>query len=336
MSNIKPVQTGTKTCRIKGARSGVILPRLSLGLWQNFGGVDPIEKSRDIIRTAFDLGITHFDLANNYGPPHGAAEETFGSVLNKDLAGYRDELFISSKAGYGMWAGPYGKGGSRKYLLASCDQSLHRLGVEYLDVFYSHLPDPDTPLEETMMALDHIVRSGRALYIGLSNYSPQETEAAIRILKELGTPMLMHQPRYSLFDRTIEQGLTALAQREGFGLTVFSPLAQGMLTNKYLSGIPEGSRAARPEIMHLNAHQLSQEKLSIVHKLNNMAENRGQTLAQMAIAWVLNNDAVTSAIIGASSVDQLKSSVHALHCASLPKLNSIRLTALSIKPATCN
>lgn len=290
-------------------RSGVRLPRISLGLWQNFGAADPFPTGREIVRRAFDLGVTHFDLANNYGPPPGSAEEAFGRILRKDLRPYRDELIISTKAGYEMWPGPYGEWGSRKYLLASLDQSLARMRLDYVDIFYSHRPDPDTPLEETMGALDRAVRSGRALYAGLSNYSPEATQRAAAILRELGTPCLIHQPKYSLFERGIEQGLTETLTEEGIGCIVFSPLAQGQLTDRYLQGVPDDSRAARERF--LKSAQLA-EKLPKVRLLNGLALRRGQTLAQMALAWVLRLPAVTSALIGASSVAQLEANLRAL------------------------
>lgn len=292
--------------------SGLRLPALSLGLWQNFGGVDSLDNAKAMIHRAFDLGITHFDLANNYGPPYGSSETTFGQVLGQGLGHYRDELIISSKAGYDMWAGPYGIGGSRKYLIASCDQSLKRTGLEYFDIFYSHCPDPDTPLEETMGALDTIVRSGRALYAGISNYSAEQTRQAIAILKDLGTPLLIHQPRYNMFDRWIEEGLTEVLDAEGVGAIVFSPLDQGLLTDKYLKGIPEGSRAARAEQIYLGEQDISEDKLAKVRALNDIAQARGQSLAQMALAWVLNQKVVTSALIGASRVAQIEDSVAAL------------------------
>jgi L-glyceraldehyde 3-phosphate reductase len=293
-------------------KSGLRLPRMSLGLWQNFGAVDSLSNATAMIQRAFDLGITHFDLANNYGPNFGSAETTFGTVFKQHLAPYRDELIISSKAGYDMWPGPYGIGGSRKYLVASCDQSLKRTGLEYFDIFYSHCMDPETPIEETMQALDYIVRSGRALYVGISNYSPEKTKQAVDILNALGTPLLIHQPRYNLFDRWIEDGLTDVLKQEGVGSIVFSPLAQGVLTNKYLNGIPEGSRAARSEQIYLGNKDITPEKLTKVQALNTIAQARGQSLAQLALAWVLNNDAVTSTIIGASRVAQIEDSVAAL------------------------
>ncbi|MDO3386613.1 L-glyceraldehyde 3-phosphate reductase [Gilvimarinus sp. SDUM040013] len=294
-------------------KSGLRLPRLSLGLWQNFGAVDSLANARAMVHRAFDLGITHFDLANNYGPNYGSAESTFGQIMAEGFDHYRDEMIISSKAGYDMWPGPYGIGGSRKYLVASCDQSLKRCGVEYFDIFYSHCFDPETPLEETMMALDYIVRSGRALYAGISSYSPEQTREAAAILKDLGTPLLIHQPRYNMMDRWIEDGLTDVLDDEGVGAIVFSPLNQGILTNKYLGGIPENSRASRGEQIYLNESDLSDEVIAKVNALNNIAEQRGQTLAQLAIAWVLNNKTVTSAIIGASRVEQINDSVAALN-----------------------
>ncbi|NQZ59385.1 MAG: aldo/keto reductase [Lentisphaeraceae bacterium] len=293
-------------------KSGLRLPLLSLGLWQNFGESDSLSSAKSLIHHAFDSGITHFDLANNYGPPYGAAELTFGRVMEQGLTKYRDELLISSKAGYDMWPGPYGVGGSRKYLIASCEQSLKRTGLEYFDIFYSHKPDPDTPLEETMLALDHLVRSGKALYIGLSNYGPHETKQAISILKILGTPLLIHQPRYNMFDRWIEDGLTELLDEAGGGSIVFSPLSQGLLTDKYLHGIPVNSRAAKQHQVHLNANSIGDDKINKFKLLNNIAQERGQTLAQMAIAWVLNNKTVTSALIVASKVSQIDNCVGAL------------------------
>ncbi len=309
-------------------RSGLQLPRLSLGLWQNFGGVDSLANARAMIHRAFDLGITHFDLANNYGPPFGSAETTFGEVLRQGLGHYRDELIISSKAGYDMWPGPYGIGGSRKYLIASCDQSLKRTGLEYFDIFYSHCPDPDTPLEETMGALDTIVRSGRALYAGISNYSAEQTRQAIAILKDLGTPLLIHQPRYNLFDRWIEDGLTDVLDNEGVGAIVFSPLDQGLLTDKYLKGIPEGSRAARAEQIYLGEKDISDAKLARVRALNEIARARGQSLAQMALAWVLHQKVVTSALIGASRVAQIEDSVQALDKLDFSEAELARIEAI--------
>jgi len=278
-------------------RSGLKLPRLSLGWWYNFGGVDTFENARALARYAFDHGITHFDLANNYGPPPGSAEETLGKLLREDFAPYRDELVISTKAGWGMWPGPYGDFGSRKYLIASLDQSLKRMGLDYVDIFYHHRPDPETPLEETMGALDYIVRSGRALYVGISSYSAEQTRAAAQILRSLGTPLLIHQPRYNLFDREIEHGLLAVLEQEGIGCIVFSPLAQGLLTDRYLNGIPQGARASRTERVWLTKEDV-ERSLPKVLKLNEIARRRGQTLAQMALAWVLRLPQITSALIG--------------------------------------
>ncbi|MBN1877072.1 MAG: L-glyceraldehyde 3-phosphate reductase [Anaerolineae bacterium] len=293
-------------------RSGLKLPGISLGLWHNFGGVTVYENARAMVRRAFDLGVTHFDLANNYGPPPGAAEETFGKILHQDLFSYRDELIISTKAGYGMWPGPYGEWGSRKYLLASLDQSLKRMGLDYVDIFYSHRFDPDTPLEETMGALDTAVRSGRALYAGISNYSPEQTREAARILRELGTPCLIHQPSYSMFNRWIEDGLLNVLNEAGIGCICFSPLAQGLLTNRYLGDeIPGDSRAASPSIF-LRPQHITEEKLAKVRALNEVAQERGQTMAQLALAWVLRHEGVTSALIGASKVSQIEDSAGAL------------------------
>src|SRR5580692_10307054 len=290
-------------------RSGVRLPEISLGLWQNFGDGKPIENQRAIIRRAFDLGVTHFDLANNYGPPYGSAEINFGRVMREDLHPYRDELIISTKAGYDMWPGPYGEWGSRKYLLASLDQSLHRMGLDYVDIFYSHRFDPDTPLEETMGALNTAVRSGRALYAGISSYSAERTAEAIAILRRLGTPLLIHQPSYSMLNRWIEGGLLDVLGREGVGCIAFSPLAQGVLTGKYLNGVPAGSRASQDG--SLSSDQLTSATLAHVRALNEIARSRGQTLAQMALSWVLRDQRVTSALIGASSVAQLEENLGA-------------------------
>ena len=291
-------------------RSGLKLPAVSLGLWNNFGDDRPIETCRTILRRAFDLGITHFDLANNYGPPPGSAELTFGRILREDLAAHRDELVVSTKAGYDMWPGPYGEWGSRKYLLASLDQSLTRMGLEYVDIFYSHRLDPDTPLEETLGALDTAVRQGKALYAGISSYSGERTVEAVRILRELGTPLLIHQPSYSLLNRWIERDLLDVLDDEGVGCIAFSPLGQGMLTDKYLDGIPESSRAAQDTF--LKREYLSEENLARVRALNEIAARRGQSLAQMAIAWTLRDPRVTSALVGASSVEQLQDSLGAL------------------------
>lgn len=289
-------------------RSGLRLPAISLGLWHNFGGVDRLEASRAMLRRAFDLGITHFDLANNYGPPPGSAEETFGQIMAQDLRPWRDEMIISTKAGYYMWPGPYGEWGSRKYLISSLDQSLRRMRLDYVDIFYHHRPDPDTPLEETMGALDQIVRSGKALYVGISNYRPAETRRAAQILRELGTPCLIHQPSYSMFNRWIEDGLIEVLGDEGIGGIVFSPLAQGLLTDKYLGGIPEGSRASKAHGF-LRPEHVTDEKLAKVAQLNTLAQARGQTLAQLALAWVLRHAAVTSALIGASRPEQIDDAV---------------------------
>jgi L-glyceraldehyde 3-phosphate reductase len=291
-------------------RSGIDLPAISLGLWQNFGDDRPLANSRAIVRRAFDLGITHFDLANNYGPPYGSAEINFGRILAEDLRPYRDELILSTKAGYDMWPGPYGEGGSRKYLLASLDQSLQRMGLDHVDIFYSHRLDPDTPLAETMGALDSAVRQGKARYVGISSYSAQRTEEALRLLRDLGTPLLIHQPSYSMLNRWIEHGLLDVLGREGVGCIVFSPLAQGMLTDKYLNGIPADSRVVRGN--YLPKDMISDENLARIRELNAIADRRGQTLAQLALAWALRDDRVTSALIGASSVAQLEQNVAAL------------------------
>jgi L-glyceraldehyde 3-phosphate reductase len=291
-------------------RSGLKLPAISLGLWQNFGGDVPFERQRAIIRRAFDLGITHIDLANNYGPPYGSAEENFGRILATDLAGHRDELVISTKAGYDMWPGPYGEWGSRKYLLASLDQSLKRMGLEYVDIFYSHRFDPLTPLEETMGALDAALRQGKALYAGISSYSAQRTREAAAILRRLGTRVLIHQPSYSMLNRWIEPELLHVLKEEGVGCIVFSPLAQGLLTDRYLDGVPAGSRASHPG--SLSTEMLTEETLAKIRALNQIAVRRGQSLAQMAIAWTLRKPVVTSALVGASSVAQLEQNVAAL------------------------
>ncbi|MEH7074904.1 L-glyceraldehyde 3-phosphate reductase [Neobacillus drentensis] len=292
----------------RSGRSGLLLPAVSLGLWHNFGGVDTYENGRVMLRRAFDLGITHFDLANNYGPPPGSAEEMFGRILKTDFAPYRDEMIISTKAGYTMWPGPYGDWGSRKYLVSSLDQSLKRMGLDYVDIFYSHRPDPNTPIEETMAALDSIVRQGKALYVGISNYSAEQTAAAIKILNQLGTPLLIHQPKYSMFNRWIEDGLQDVLQENGVGSIAFSPLAQGLLTNKYLTGIPADSRAARPTGF-LREEHVTAEVVERVQKLNKMAAERGQSLSQMALAWVLRGGKVTSVLIGASKVSQIEENV---------------------------
>ncbi|MFS1514428.1 L-glyceraldehyde 3-phosphate reductase [Chengkuizengella sp. SCS-71B] len=294
-------------------RSGLKLPVISLGLWHNFGGVDTFENSKSMLLSAFDLGITHFDLANNYGPPPGSAEETLGLVLKSDLASYRDELIISTKAGYGMWEGPYGEWGSKKYLISSLDQSLKRMGLEYVDIFYSHRFDPNTPLEETMGALDQVVRQGKALYVGISNYGPEETKEAIRILNELRTPLLIHQPNYSMFNRWVEDGLQEVLEEAGVGSIAFGPLAQGMLTNRYLEGIPTDSRAAREESIFLNKGDVTKEKINKVQQLNEIASNRGQSLAQMSLAWVLRGGRITTALIGASKVSQIEENVKTIN-----------------------
>ena len=291
-------------------RSGLELPGVSLGLWQNFGHERPLETSRAIVRRAFDLGVTHFDLANNYGPPYGSAEENFGAILRTDLAPYRDELIISTKAGYDMWPGPYGDRGSRKYLLASLDQSLGRMGLDYVDIFYSHRSDPDTPLEETLGALDTAVRQGKALYAGISSYSADRTREAAEILRRLGTALLIHQPSYSMLNRWIEPDLLDVLGDEGVGCIVFSPLAQGVLTDKYLDGIPEGSRASRDG--SLSPTSITEQTVAKVRALNEIAKRRGQSLAQLALAWVLRDERVTSALVGASSVEQLEANVGAL------------------------
>jgi L-glyceraldehyde 3-phosphate reductase len=292
-------------------RSGIKLPEMSLGLWQNFGEERPLEHSRAILRRAFDLGITHFDLANNYGPPYGSAERIFGEVMARDLRPFRDELIVSTKAGYDMWPGPYGDWGSRKYLLASLDQSLGRMGLEYVDIFYSHRADPDTPLAETMGALDTAVRQGKALYAGISSYSPERTREAAQIMRDLGTPLLIHQPSYSLLNRWIEPDLLATLEDEGMGCIVFSPLAQGLLTTKYLGGVPEDSRAAQDG--SFSRELLTDETLTHVRALNEIASDRGQSLAQMALAWTLRDPRVTSTLIGASSIKQLEENVAALN-----------------------
>ena len=292
-------------------KSGIMLPAVSLGLWHNFGHVDVMENFRKILHLAFDSGITHFDLANNYGPPPGSAETNFGKLLKEDFSGYRDELIISTKAGYHMWEGPYGEWGSKKYLVSSLDQSLKRMGLDYVDIFYHHRPDPDTPLEETMGALDLIVRQGKALYVGISNYQKEEADEAIKILKRLGTPCLIHQPKYSMFERWVEGGLLDVLEADGVGCIPFSPLAQGMLTNKYLHGIPEDSRAAK-STGFLQASQITPERLEEIKQLNELALQRGQTLAQMALSWILKDPRITSVLIGASKPEQLADSLKCL------------------------
>lgn len=291
--------------------SGVMLPAVSLGLWHNFGHVDVLENCRQILHLAFDSGITHFDLANNYGPPAGSAEENFGRILKEDFNSYRDEMIISTKAGYYMWPGPYGEWGSKKYLVSSLDQSLKRMGLEYVDIFYSHRPDPNTPMEETMGALDLIVRQGKALYAGISSYSKEETARAVAILKRLGTPCLIHQPKYSMLDRWVEGGLMEVLQQEGIGCIPFSPLAQGLLTNKYLHGIPEDSRVAKPHGF-LKENHLDEATLGKIRQLNNLAQHRGQTLAQMALSWILKDNRITTVLVGASKPEQLSDSLECL------------------------
>ncbi len=291
-------------------KSGLRLPAISLGLWHNFGGADVFENSRAMLRRAFDLGITHFDLANNYGPPPGSAESNFSDILRLDFKPYRDELILSTKAGWDMWPGPYGDWGSRKYLLASLDQSLKRMGVEYVDIFYSHRPDPETPVEETMSALDQAVRSGKALYAGISSYNPAQTAAAVKILRELGTPCLIHQPKYSIFERWIEDGLLDVLGNEGIGAIAFTPLAQGLLTNRYLQGIPADSRASKA--VFLKTSDITESRLAQIRALNELAARREQSLAQMALAWVLRDERMTSALIGASRVEQIEQNVAAL------------------------
>ncbi|WP_026956973.1 L-glyceraldehyde 3-phosphate reductase [Algoriphagus vanfongensis] len=291
-------------------KSGLLLPEISLGLWHNFGHNADFTLGRSILRRAFDLGISHFDLANNYGPPFGSAEENFGRILKKDFLPYRDELIISSKAGWDMWPGPYGNWGSKKYLVASCDQSLKRMGLDYVDIFYHHRPDPETPLEETMATLDLLVRQGKALYVGISQYSAEDTARAYQILKEMGTPLLIHQPRYSMLDRWVENGLLDVLGDKGVGSIAFSPLEQGMLTDKYLKGIPEDSRAAK-DGRYLKPDQIGGEKLEMIRQLNEVAKERGQTLAQMAIAWLLKDDRITSVLVGVSKPEQLDDNVKA-------------------------
>jgi len=298
--------------------SGIQLPSISLGLWHNFGFTDNFQNAIQVIHKAFDMGITHFDLANNYGPPAGSAEENFGKILSQGLKSYRDELIISSKAGYYMWPGPYGEWGSRKNLIASCDQSLKRMGIEYVDIFYSHRYDPNTPLEETMEALNQLVRQGKALYAGISNYSPENTLKASKILRELGTPCLIHQPKYSMFERTPEKGLLDVLEKENIGCIVFSPLAQGLLTDKYLKGIPEKSRVASASPF-LTKNNLTDENLNKIRHLNELAVQRGQSLAQMAIAWLLKDKRVTSVLIGASSPEQLIDNIGSLNKISFSK-----------------
>jgi L-glyceraldehyde 3-phosphate reductase len=312
MINHLPSETRYATMKYnRCGRSGLNLPAISLGLWHNFGGVDSLETARAMIKRAFDLGITNFDLANNYGPPPGSAEENFGRILRENLTEYRDELIISSKAGYLMWPGPYGDWGSRKYLIASLDQSLKRMGLEYVDIFYHHRPDPETPLEETMGALDQIVRSGKAIYVGISNYPHELTRKAQQILRELGTPCIIHQPVYNMFNRWVENGLLQTLREEGIGCIPFSPLAQGLLTNRYLNGIAPDSRAGKPHGF-LRPHQITDEKIGKVRRLNELANKRGQSLAQMSLAWILRHPEITSALIGASTVAQIDDAVGTL------------------------
>ena len=299
-------------------KSGLKLPLISLGVWHNFGGTNIFENSNNMVKTAFDLGITHFDLANNYGPPAGSAEETFGKILKTDFLSHRDEMIISTKAGYGMWKGPYGDGGSKKYLIASLDQSLKRMGLDYVDIFYHHRPDPNTPLEETMAALDLIVRQGKALYVGISNYNGEQTKKATNILKKMGTPFIINQVRYSMLDRRVEKDLFNVLEETYIGMIAFVPLAQGLLTGKYLNGIPEGSRASGPSVF-LNKKDITEETLDKIRKLNEIAAGRGQKLSQMALSWVLRNNCVTSVLIGASKPSQIEENVKALDNLSFTK-----------------
>lgn len=309
--------------------SGLKLPAISLGLWHNFGHIDKLDNARNILRTAFDSGITHFDLANNYGPPAGSAEENFGKIFKDDFIPYRDELVISTKAGWGMWEGPYGDWGSKKYLVASLDQSLKRMGLEYVDIFYHHRPDPETPLEETMATLDLMVRQGKALYVGISSYLPEEAAKAIAILNQLGTPCLIHQPKYSMFDRWVEGGLLDVLAQNGVGCIPFSPLAQGVLTNKYLKGIPEGSRAASHRGNGaIDEDQISEEKITKARQLNILAEERGQNLAQMALSWILKDKRITSVLIGASRPEQILDSIRCLENYSFTDEELNRINAI--------
>lgn len=305
-------------------RSGLMLPAISLGLWHNFGNITPFGVQRDMLRKAFDLGITHFDLANNYGPPYGEAERNFGVHMDRDWHTFRDELVISTKAGFDMWPGPYGNFGSRKYLISSLDVSLKRMHLDYVDIFYHHRPDPNTPIEETMGALDQIVRSGKALYVGISNYSAEEAEVAIRTLREMGTPMLIHQPNYSMLNRTAERGLTEVLSKEGVGCIAFAPLANGVLTNRYLNGIPADSRAVH-DPRYLKAADITEERLEVVRKLAVVAKRRGQTVAQLALQWTLRDKVITSALIGASKPEQIEENVKAL---SFPELTAEELTEI--------
>ena len=311
----------------RAGRSGLKLPLISLGFWYNFGGLDSFENGRAIARRAFDMGVTHFDLANNYGPPPGSAEETFGQLMKKDFHPYRDELIISTKAGYDMWPGPYGEWGSRKYLLASLDQSLKRMGLDYVDIFYSHRPDLETPMEETMSALDSAVRQGKALYVGISSYSPDQTREAAKILRQMGTPCLIHQPSYNMFDRWVENGLLNVLEQEGLGAIVFSPLAQGQLTDRYLNGIPAGARATKTDRVWLTPDDIN-SNIDKIRKLNDLAQKRGQKLSQMALAWVLRKPQVTSALIGASSVKQLDENLAAINNLSFSKAELDKIEAV--------
>ena len=312
----------------RAGRSGLLLPPISLGFWHNFGGVDRYETGRAVARRAFDRGVTHFDLANNYGPPYGSAEETFKRLMHDDFAPYRDELIISTKAGWDMWPGPYGDFGSKKYMVASLDQSLKRMGIDYVDIYYSHRPDPETPVEETMEALVQAVRQGKALYVGISSYSPEETKAAIRVLESENIHLLVHQPEYSLFDRWIEEGLTDVLEQYGVGTVVFSPLAQGLLTSRYLNGIPADSRANRPDSF-LPPESITPEVLTAIRALNDSAAARGQTLAQMSLAWILRHPHVTSAIIGASRVSQLDENLDALNNLEFSKEELARIDEIT-------
>ena len=313
--------------------TGLRLPAISLGLWHNFGGVDAFENMRAMLRRAFDLGITHFDLANNYGPPPGSAEENFGRALRADLGAWRDELIISTKAGYLMWPGPYGEWGSRKYLLASLDQSLQRMGLDYVDIFYSHRPDQDTPVEETMSALDSAVRAGKALYAGISNYNPEQTARAVAVLRQLGTPCLIHQMKYSMFVRTAEQGLFERLAAEGVGGIAFSPLAQGLLTDRYVRGIPDGSRASKPGTF-LKKADVTEQRLSQVRALDDIARQRGQTLAQLALAWVLRHGVMSSALVGASRVEQIEQCVGAVNRIEFTPDELPRIDEILLEPQT--
>lgn len=319
----------TKMTYNRCGNSGLLLPALSLGLWHNFGDIDNLENARNILRVAFDNGITHFDLANNYGPPAGSAESNFGKIFKDDFTPYRDELVISTKAGWGMWAGPYGDWGSKKYLVASLDQSLKRMGLEYVDIFYHHRPDPSTPLEETMATLDLMVRQGKCLYVGISSYQPEETSKAIKILNQLGTPCLIHQPKYSMFDRWVEDGLLDVLELNGVGCIAFSPLAQGVLTNKYLKGIPEDSRAASHRGNGaIEEDELSEDKINKARQLNVLAEKRGQNLAQMALAWILNDKRITTVLIGASKPSQVLDSIRCLENHSFTEDELARINAI--------